>query len=190
MAAPDIGSCLSAGIDGFKKNPVAHILAVVLIGAVGGVSAGVLSGPMVVGYMRMIQKEERGEAVEFTDVFKAFDDFVPALLAVLLSSLIVSVGFMLCFVPGLLIIGLVPTAAYLVAVGEKDGINAIKRAFEAVKANLLGTVICSLVLSIVGSLGAILCGVGIFLTLPIGMIGFYHMARQITDGGPLAITRA
>ena len=31
MAAPDIGSCLSAGIDGFKKNPLAHILAVVLI---------------------------------------------------------------------------------------------------------------------------------------------------------------
>ena len=92
MAAPDIGSCLSAGIDGFKKNPVAHILAVVLIGAVGGVSAGVLSGPMVVGYMRLIQKEERGEAVEFTDVFKGFDDFVPALLAVLLSSLIVSVA--------------------------------------------------------------------------------------------------
>ena len=51
-------------------------------------------------------------------------------------------------------------------------------------------VICSLVLSIVGSLGAILCGVGIFLTLPIGMIGFYHMARQITDGGPLVITQA
>jgi uncharacterized membrane protein len=190
MAAPDIGSCLSAGIDGLKKNPLAHILAVVLIGAVGGVSAGILSGPMLVGYMRMIQKEERGEAVEFTDVFKGFDDFVPALLAVLLSSLIVSIGFMLCFLPGLLIIGLVPTAAYLVAVGEKDGINAIKRAFEAVKANLLGTVICSLVLSIVGSLGAILCGVGIFLTLPIGMIGFYHMAKQITDGGPLAITRA
>jgi len=150
----------------------------------------VLSGPMVVGYMRMIQKEEEGATVEFTDVFKGFDDFVPALLAVLLSSLIVSVGFMLCFVPGLLLIGLVPTAAYLVAVGEKDGINAIKRAFEAVKANLLGTVICSLILSIVGSLGAILCGVGVFITLPIGMIGFYHMARQITDGGPLAITRA
>ena len=47
-----------------------------------------------------------------------------------------------------------------------------------------------LVLSLVGSLGAILCGVGVFLTLPIAFIGFYHMARQITDGGPLAITRA
>jgi uncharacterized membrane protein len=190
MAAPDIGSCLSAGIDGLKKKPLEHILAVVLVGAVGGVSAGVLSGPMVVGYMRMIERQERGEKVDFTDVFKGFDDFVPALLAVLLSSLIVSVGFMLCFLPGLLIVGLVPTAAYLVAVGEKDGINAIRRAFEAIKANLLGTVVCSLVLSIVGSLGAIFCGIGAFLTLPIAFIGFYHMARQITDGGPLVITQA
>ena len=190
MAAPDIGSCLSAGIDGLKKNPVAHVLGVVLVGAVGGVSAGLLSGPMVVGYLRMVQKEERGEAIDFTDVFKGFDDLVPALLAVLLSSLIVSVGFMLCFLPGLLVMGLVPTAAYLVAVGEKDGINAIRRAFEALKENLLGTVICSLVLSLVGSLGAILCGVGMFLTLPIAFIGFYHMARQITDGGPLVITQA
>ena len=36
MAAPDIGSCLSAGIDGLKKKPLEHILAVVLVGAVGG----------------------------------------------------------------------------------------------------------------------------------------------------------
>ena len=34
MAAPDIGSCLSAGIDGLKKNPLAHIVSVVLVGAV------------------------------------------------------------------------------------------------------------------------------------------------------------
>ncbi len=42
----------------------------------------------------------------------------------------------------------------------------------------------------VGSLGAIFCGIGAFLTLPIAFIGFYHMARQITDGGPLVITQA
>ena len=190
MAAPDIGTCLSAGIAGLKKNPLAHIAATVLVGVVGGASAGLLTGPMLVGYMRMVQKEEEGRPVEFTDVFKGFDDFVPALLAVLLSSIMVSIGFMLCFLPGLLIIGLVPTAAYLVAVGEKDGINAIKRAFAAVKDNLLGTVICSLVLAIVGSLGAILCGVGVFLTLPIALIGMYHMAKQITGGDVRAITTA
>ena len=150
-----------------------------------------LLGANSFGFGALYDYEKRFlQAIDFTDVFKGFDDLVPALLAVLLSSLIVSVGFMLCFLPGLLVMGLVPTAAYLVAVGEKDGINAIRRAFEAIKANHLGTVVCSLVLSIVGSLGAIFCGIGAFLTLPIAFIGFYHMARQITDGGPLAITRA
>ncbi len=190
MAAPEIGTCISAGIAGLKKDPLAHIAATVLVGVVGGVSAGLLTGPMLVGYMRMIQNEEQGGKADFMDVFKGFDDFVPALLAVLLSSILVSIGFMLCFLPGLLIVGLVPTAAYLVAVGEKDGINAIKQAFAAVKANLLGTVICSLVLGIVASLGAILCGVGVILTLPIGMIGSYHMAKQITGGGVRALTNA
>jgi uncharacterized membrane protein len=190
MAAPDIGTCVSAGINGLKKDPVTHIVTTLLIGAVGGVTAGVLTGPMVVGYMRMIQREEQGAKVEFADVFKGFDDFVPALLAVLVSSIIVGIGFMLCFVPGLLIMALVPTAAYLVAVGEKDGINAIRRAFDAIKANLLGSVFCSLVLGIVGSIGGLLCGVGMLLTLPIAFIGMYHMAKQLTDGGaaPVAIT--
>jgi uncharacterized membrane protein len=190
MAAPDIGTCVSAGINGLKKDPVTHIVTSLLIGIVGGVSAGLLSGPMIVGYMRMIKREDEGTKAEIADVFKGFDDFVPALLAVLVSSIIVGIGFMLCFIPGLLIMALVPTAAYLVAVGEKDGINAIKRAWDAVKANLLSSVFCALVLGIVGSIGGLLCGIGMILTLPIAFIGMYHMAKQLTDGGatPAAIT--
>ena len=183
MASPDIGTCVSAGFSGLKKDPVTHIVATLLVGIVGGVSAGLLSGPMFVGYMRMIKVEDEGGKAEIADVFKGFDDFVPALLAVLLSSIIVSVGFMFCILPGLLVMALVPTAAYLVAVGEKDGVNAIKRAFSAVKENLLGAFICSLILGIVGSLGAIFCGIGIIITMPITLIGMYHMAKQLTNGG-------
>jgi hypothetical protein len=186
MAAPDIGKCISAGISGLKKNPVTHIATTLLVGIVGGVSAGLLTGPMVVGYMRMIKLEDEGGKPEIADVFKGFDDFVPALLAVLLSSIVVSIGFMLCFIPGLLVMALVPTAAYLVATGEKDGINAIRRAFDALKANLMGAFFCALVLGIIGSVGAILCGVGMLLTLPITFIGMYHMAKQLTDNGAVA----
>jgi len=189
MASPDIGACLSAGFSGMKRNPVTHIVSTLLVGVVGGVTAGLLTGPMAVGYMRMIQKEDEGGKVEIADVFKGFDDFVPALLAVLLSSIAVSIGFMLCVLPGLLIMALVPTSAYLVAMGEKDGINAIRRAFAAIKENLLGTVICSLVLGIVGSLGTILCGVGVILTMPIAVIGMYHMAKQITANDTPAIAQ-
>jgi hypothetical protein len=52
----------------------------------------------------------------------------------------------------------------------------------------MGAFLCALVLGIVGSLGSILCGVGVLLTLPIALIGMYHMAKQLTDGGSNTIT--
>lgn len=183
MSAPDLGACISAGVAGFKKSPLTHIVAILLVGIISNVSMGLLAGPMMVGYMRLIRIEDDGGTAEIGDVFKGFDDFVPALLAVLVGSIVVGIGFVFCILPGLLIMALVPTAAYLVAMGEKDGINALKRAWEAVKANLLGAFLCTLILAILGSLGAIACGIGVLLTLPIAFIGLYQMAKQLTDAG-------
>lgn len=180
MAAPDIGACVSAGISGLKNNPLTHIVATLLVVIIANVSFGILAGPMMVGYMRLVRIEDQGGKAGIGDVFKGFDDFVPALLAVLVGGIVVAVGFVLCVIPGLLIMALVPTAAYLVAVGEKDGIEALKRAWAVVKENLLASCLCSLVLAIIGSLGAILCGVGIVITMPIAFIGMYHMAGQLT----------
>ncbi len=186
MAAPDISACVSAGFAGFKKDPLTHIVTTLLVIVISGVAFGLLTGPMMVGYMRMIKNEAEGGKAEIADVFKGFEDFVPSLLAVLVGSIIVSIGYMLCILPGLLIMAIVPTAAYLVAMGEKDGIHALKRAWNAVKNNLLSAFLCMLVLGIIGNLGLILCFVGIIITLPIAFIGSYHMAMQLTDSGTVS----
>lgn len=174
-----------------KDNPVNHIVASLLVVFISSVGFGLLTGPMMVGYMKMIKIEDEGGKAEIADVFKGFDDFLPALIAVLVGSIIVAIGYMFCILPGLLLMAIVPTAAYLVACGEKDGINALKRAWEAVKPNLLSAFFCMLVLGILGNLGLILCFVGVIFTLPIAFIGSYHMAKQLTNGGNngnLAIT--
>ena len=188
MSTISISACVSAGFAGFKKNPVTHIVTTLLVIVISGVGFGLLTGPMLVGYMRMLKAEDEGRAISIADVFKGFDDFVPALLAVLLSTIIVSIGFMLCFLPGLLLMAMVPVAAYLVACGEKDGIAALKRAWELVKGNLVGAFLCMLVLGIIGNLGALLCFVGVLVTLPIAFIGTYHMAKQMAaDDGVLRV---
>ena len=186
MAAPDISACVSAGFSGFKQDPVTHIVATLLVIVISSIFFGLLSGPMMVGYMRMIKIQEEGGKAEIADVFKGFEDFVPALVAVLVGSIIVSIGFVLCILPGLLLMAIVPTAAYLVATGEKDGIQALQRAWKTVKDNLLGAFLCMLVLGIIGNLGLILCLVGIIITLPIAFIGSYHMAQQLTHGGTVS----
>ena len=103
MASASVGDCLSGAWGTFKKNVLTHVVCTLLVMVVAGISAGLLAGPMMVGYMRMIERETRGEAVQIGDVFRGFDDFVPAFVAGLISSLVVSLGFMLCFIPGLLI---------------------------------------------------------------------------------------
>lgn len=182
-AAPaqiDIGACIGVGIDTFKKNVGLHILAALLGAAISGVAAGILTGPMLVGYYRLLQKEARGEAVDIGDLFRGFDDFVPALVAALVSGLATIVGYLCCVVPGLLLMPLTVLSCYFVALGEKDGIQAVKRAFELVKQNLLMGMIAMIVLSILGSLGAILCFVGLLVTMPVAAIATHALCRQLT----------
>lgn len=181
MASISISYCVSAAVTSFKSNPGTHIAATLLVIMVSSVGFGLLTGPMLVGYMGMLKAEDEGLTVSFTDVFKGFDDFVPSLLAVLLTTIIVSVGFTLCVLPGLLLMAMVPTAAYVVASGEKDGIVAIKRAWELVKNNLVAAFLCMVVLGIIGNLGILLCFIGVVFTLPIAFIGTYNMAKQMSD---------
>ena len=179
MASVSVGTCLSGAWGLFKQNPLTHVVSTLLVGVVSSVSGGLLLGPMIVGYMRMISKEQNGEKSQIGDVFRGFDDFVPAFVAGLISFLVLSLGFFLCFIPGLLILALPSVALYLVAQGEKDGVAAFNQAWRIVTKNLGAAFWCAFVLSIVGGLGVLLCWVGVLVTGPLSMIGSYYMARQL-----------
>ena len=184
MASIHLGACLSGGWKLFKRNPVNHVVAWLLVGVVGSISAGLLIGPMMVGYMRMMAKEDRGESTQLGDLFRGFDDFVPAFVAGLISSLVLWVGFMLCVLPGLLIAALPMVALYLVATGEGDGVAAFSRAWQVVTKNLMASFVGMLVLGMVGALGLLLCWVGVLVTGPVSMIAMYYLARQLVGDEP------
>ena len=99
MASANVGDCLSGAWGAFKKNVLTHVVCTLLVMVVAGISAGLLAGPMVVGYMRMIEREARGEVVQIGDVFRGFDDFVPAFVAGLISSLVVWRGVVVAAAP-------------------------------------------------------------------------------------------
>ncbi len=185
MAAPKIGECVTAGIDGLKKNPITYVVGFLLLAVVNGMTFSFLLGPLWVGYIRMIKTDDEGGKAQIGDLFKGFDDLVPGLVAGILSSVIVFAATLLCIIPGLLVAPIIPTSLYLVATGEKDGVNAVKRAWKAISNNLIESVVCGLVLNVVGMVGFMLCCVGVFFTLPIMFIGNYHMAKQLTNGGTI-----
>jgi len=182
MASLDLGNVISRSFDDYKSNFITHFIASILTAIVSGLAFGLLLGPMQVGYMKMQDKLRSGQAIEIGDVFKGFDHFAPALVVWLVGGILVGIGFILCVIPGFLLLPILPVAFHLVGRGEKDGIQALKRAWRLVYANLVMSAITMLILAVIGSLGAILCGIGVFLTLPLLYIGSYHFAQQLTAG--------
>ena len=179
MSSPNLSTIISDSFADYKASFVTHFIATLLAALLGSILLGLLVGPMHVGYMKMQEKQRNGQPIDFGDVFKGFDDFGPALVVFIIGSIIITIGLFLCVIPGLLVAPILPVALYLVSKGQKDGVQAIKDAWRLVNENLIMCAITMIVLTIVASLGFILCGVGFFLTLPLLNIGSYHLSRQL-----------
>lgn len=178
----DMGACISYGWERLKGNPGFMIVSFLVIALAQSFTVGILAGPIMVGFMRGLQKEDQGRQAEIGDLFSAFGDFVPALIAFYVSAFAVVIGFILCIIPGLLLAPMPWIALYLVAAGEKDGMAAVKRAWEIVTGNLVNLALTSFVIGLVGGLGQLACGVGVLATMPIAFGGWYKMAQTATGG--------
>ncbi len=177
MPQIDIGECLSYGVDRFKSNLSFHLLALLVVLVVTLCSLGLLSGALTVGYIRAIRKQEQGGSMEIGDLFSAFDTFVPTfilLLVMIVASLVPFGSFV--FAP-VYFVGL-----YLIALGEQDGVAALKRAFALCQPVFVMSVVAAFVFSIVSGLGLLLCCVGIFVTGPVALLANIRMAERIVDG--------
>jgi uncharacterized membrane protein len=174
-----MGTVISNAFFDLKSNFLTHVVATVFTSIIGGAIFGLLLAPMQTGYMLLEEKIQKKEPVSFTDIFKGFDHFVPALVAFLISGVLTGIGFVFCIIPGLILMPLIPTSLYLVAKGEKDGVQAVKLAWSHLKRNLFMAMLTMIVLSVLGSLGIVFCFVGIFLTAPLIYIGYYHMAKGL-----------
>jgi len=177
MPQIDIGECLSYGVDRFKANLSFHLLALLIVIVVTCCSLGLLSGALTVGYIRAIRKQEQGGGnMEIGDLFSAMDTFVPTfiLLLVMIVASIVPFGSVV-FAP-VYVVGL-----YLVALGEKDGVAALKRAFELCQPVFVMSVVAAFVFSIVSAVGVLLCCVGVFVTGPIALLANIRMAQKIVE---------
>jgi uncharacterized membrane protein len=179
MASVDIGGALTKGISTFKANPVFHILSFVIVVVVSGAAFGLLTGPMLVGYFKTFAKEDSGAKPEIGDLFKGFDEFVPALLAAILGGILINIGFILCIIPGLLIAAILPLSLLLIARGEQDGIQALQKGWALLKPNLLMAAIAMIIIQIIGALGVIACGIGLLITGPIAAIATWQLCQQL-----------
>lgn len=185
MARPNIGQCVSAGLDVFKKNPITYVLGWLVLAAVNSMTFGILIGPLMVGYFRMVKIDAEGGKAQIGDLFKGFEDISAGMVAGIISMLAIGIGSLFCILPGLVAAPLLPVSLYLVSEGEKDGVKAVTRAWKAISGNLVEAVVYMLVFAVMAFAGILLCCIGLFVTVPISVTGQYFLAKQLTDDGAI-----
>jgi len=166
-AKAQTGKWIGGGWELVKPDMVMWGLSALIILAVSGVVPIILQGALVAGLHLMFIKKLSGRTPEIGDLFKAFNLFVPTLVATLLISVFSFIGFMLCIVPGIVVYA-VYMFTYLFIVDRKmDFWPAMEASHAVVKQDYLGFSLFVLALILLQMVGVLACFVGVLITFPI-----------------------
>jgi uncharacterized membrane protein len=174
------GEWIERGFNLYKKNFGLLFLASIVGGILSAVSLLILAGPMMAGIILICLKLHDGETPrpEVGTLFRGFDFFLQSALFLGVWSLglfvVQGILFTLPCIGQIAGIGLATAAwtflmfgLFLIVDRKMDFWPASVESFNMVKASFWPFLGLSFIASIIGSLGAIFCGIGLFLTLPI-----------------------
>jgi hypothetical protein len=155
------GDYIKAGWGIVKANLVTSIVMILVIAVGSFLAVGALIAPqMIINYMKGVKEAKAsGKPIEIGALF-AFDNFVNNLIAMFIAGL-----FAMCFgLPFCLVYFTAPILADHPGIGFMD---AVKGALAFGKSNLVPRLILMIILGVVGGIGGVACGLGVFITYPI-----------------------
>jgi uncharacterized membrane protein len=126
----------------------------------------------------------RGETIELKTLFE-FDNLPQLLIGAIVVGVLTGVGSMLCYIPGLIVAFFTQFYVHFVIDQKMSGIDAIKASFAFVNSNL-GTLVGFYLASVAAYvLGALLCGIGLLVALPVVFIAQAYTYQRLR-GVPVA----
>jgi uncharacterized membrane protein len=206
----DAGTAISYGWTGFKNNigPLALIALVVLlvnlvvnwISWIGGDSrfftfvfglvSAFVSLVISLGLIRAALVILDGGRPEIGDLLstKGIGSYI---VAALLVSLIVAVGFVLCIIPGLIAGFLLQFFGYAIVdkkvdavsvAPQSDPIGAMRASYEITTKNVGELLMLAILCFVLNLVGGLLCGLGLIVSIPVTAIAIAYAWRFFSGG--------
>jgi len=127
----------------------------------------IVTGPLTVGFFYVIFEKRRGNPIKIGDIGAGFNLFVAAALSNILISILVSIGLAVCIIPGILLAALYLFTPAFIADQKLDFWEAMEASRKLVMPHIFEMSIFVLLLALINLVGLLLCGVGIFISIPL-----------------------
>lgn len=179
-----IGNTLTAGMSTVAVDPNTGQIRVVggtvaiIVSAIFALLSYVVAMVVSMGLIRAALDITYGRPISIQSVFR-FENLVPFLIAQILVGLMVTVGSLLCVLPGLVLAFFAQFTSYFVLDKGMSALDAIKASFAMVNANmgsLIGLFLLALLAVVVG---ALLCGLGLLVAYPVVGIAYAFAFRAL-----------
>jgi uncharacterized membrane protein len=200
--ADKFGDWIKEGFELYKNNLVLLILSSLIALLLSGVTLGILSGPMFAGLIGIILRLRDGDQTPpaVGDVFQGFQFFLPSFLfGIVWGAILVAGCLILAFIPclgQLLSICLCLAAStflmfglFLIVDQKMDFWPASMASIEKVKPTFFPYLGLAVVAGVIGQIGAIACGIGACVTMPIYFAIIAVAYRDVFGNGAQAPAR-
>ncbi|RLE17850.1 MAG: hypothetical protein DRJ14_05445 [Acidobacteria bacterium] len=107
----------------------------------------------------------RGETPEVNDIFKVTDNYVNVVLANLVTTVIIVIGFMALIIPGIYFACRLAFVPYLVVERKMDVVPALRESWDMSQGKAGTVFLMGLTAIPIALLGLLMCGVGILFSL-------------------------
>ena len=189
------GEWIEKGFNLYKENFGILVLVSLIAVVVSAITVGVLAGPMAAGVLLVVfQLHDRKEPKpEVGTLLKGFDFFLNSFLffivwgvAIFVVSLILGLVPCIGQVASLFVVfvahALLMFGMFLIVDRNMEFWPASVESFNMVKRNFWPFLGFSIVSNLIGSIGAVACGIGVVFTLPIQICILMVAYREIFDG--------
>lgn len=154
-------------------------MAPLVIGLIGNLVNSFLSA----GFFRMAINHLRTGSPDVGDVFSVADVFIHIIIASILMTIAMFLGFCLCIIPGLLLAGLFLFVNPLIVDRRMGAIDAIGTSFNTLKPHMWMALVFTIVVGLVASVGALACLIGLVVTVPLAVLSIAITYRNFFDNG-------
>lgn len=184
----NVGHCFGRAWVLLKSDfwPIVGISALILL--VSSAAHGLLNGPLFGGLLWYFLRKIRRQPAGINDAFAGFTGFampfLPLFLGALVSGVLAALGLLACLLPGIYLLVAWQLTLPLILDRKLAFWDAMEVSRTVITADWWSAFVFALACVGVNFVGALCCGVGVFITWPLTMLALAHLYEDLFGNAP------